>query len=266
MKIITLINRDLKMRLFYGRNQIILQFVFFFVITLFYIFVYVLNDLSSSSEWISFERFWNGFSEEDLESFKQSGVFKIPYQWLIYQLLFFLSLRTFFISDLTRSSGFIIIRSGTFRFAISKTISLFLYTTIYILMLIIFIVIVSMVQLLLFDISLSFISSWKTTIIFCLFLIITLFLEALFFEVISILIGEVIAFIALFSFNFLSLFSKNFLLVSNYSMFSRWNESNVLINNLFFISVWVGILGMICFILMKIIVNKVDYIDEKGEK
>ncbi|WP_243292945.1 hypothetical protein [Bacillus sp. FJAT-47783] len=266
MPIFTLIKRDLRMRLYYGRNQIITQIVFFLIITIFFILAFELNDLSTRAEWISIERFWNGFSEVDLEIFKQSGTFQIPYLWLIFQLLYFLSLRTFFTIDLTGSSGFIIIRTGTRRFVISKVISLFLYTTLYILLFLLFIFFVSLMQFLLFHVSLSFISNWKISIIFCLFFILTLFLEALFFEAASLFLGEIIAFIAIFSFNFLSIFSKSAFLVSNYTMFSRWNEATVFRENWFFILIWVCILILFLFAIELFVVNKIDFINEKGEK
>jgi hypothetical protein len=262
----SLIKRDLWMRLYCGRHQIVTQFMFFLIITIFFIVAFGLDDLSERAEWISIERFWNGFSELDLEIFKQSGTFKIPYLWLIFHLLYFLSLRTFFIIDLTSSSGFIIIRTGTRRFVISKVISLFLYTTLYISVFILFILFVSLVQHSLFHVGLSFISNWKISIMFCLFFIFALFLEALFYEVASTFFGEIIAFLALFSFNFLSIFSKNSFLVGNYTMFSRWNEAIVFRENCFFIFVWVCILILLFFILEMIVVKKIDFINEKGER
>lgn len=263
---ITLFKRDLWMRLHYGRYQIATQFVFFLIITIFFILAFGLNELSERSEWISFERVWNGFSEFDLEVFKQSGTFKIPYLWLIFQILFFLSLRTFFIIDLTSSSGFIIIRTGTRKFVTSKVVSLFLYTTIYISVFILFIFFVSLVQFLLFQVSPSYISNWKVYVVFCFFLTFSLFVEALFFEVASIFLGEIIAFIALLSFNFLSIFSKNAFLVGNYTMLSRWNEATALSENSLLTFVWVSILILLFFTLEMIVVQKIDFINEKGER
>lgn len=266
MPILTMIKRDLKMRIFYGRNPIFTQFVFFLTTTIFFIFALEMNDLTKLAEWISIERFWKGFSEIDLETFKQSGTLQIPYLWLFFQLIFFLSLRTFFITDLTNSSGFIIIRAGKKRFIISKAISLFLYTTLYISLFFLFIIFVSLVQYYLFHVSPSFISNWRISIIFFLFLILTLFLEALFFETASLILGEIIAFMVLFSINFLSIFSTNSFLVSNYTIFSRWNESNTLKENCFFLVVWICFLILLIFMIEMLIVKKIDLIDEKGEK
>ena len=239
MSDLSLIRRDLRMRIYYGRNLIATQFVLFLIITSFYVIVFEYNNFSQQMEWISIERFWSGFSEKSLELFKQSGTFQIPYVWLFFQLFYLLSIRTFFLIDLTSSSGVIITRTGIRKFVFSKVISLFLYTVLYVSICMTFILLVSFVQYSLFKVKLSFFTEWDIYLLFYLFLILGLFLEALIFEVLSILLEEIITFITWFCFLILSFFSKNPLLIGNYTMFSRWNESLVFIDNLFLIGIWI---------------------------
>mgnify|MGYP001206740614 CR=1 FL=1 len=266
MPIFSLIQRDLRMRIYYGRAQCFIQMALFLLITVFFVIAFELNHLSQDAEWISVGRFWDGFSEMDLESFKQSGTFHIPYLWLFFQLLYFLSLRTFFLIDLTSNSGMIILRTGVKKFVAGKAISLFLYTWLYVSVLMVFIIFVSTIQFFIYHVHLSWVSHWLVSITFYIFLIISLFLEALIFEFISIFLGEVIGFLSLFSFNFLSIFSKNILLVGNYTMFSRWSESTRFRDNILFVQAWLIVL-MIAVLVMEIIaLSKMDLINEKGEK
>ncbi|PAD39521.1 hypothetical protein [Terribacillus sp. 7520-G] len=262
---LSMIKRDVLMRFHYSKHLVIIQFVLFLLITFFFIFIFELNNISKETEWISISRFWNGFSESDLEEFKRTGEFRIPYLWLVFQLLFFISLRTFFAVDLTKSSGFIIMRTGFRRFVISKIISLLIYTALYISVFLLCIFLVSLLQYLMFGIEPSFITNWKIVSIFYFFLIMALFLEAIFFEIGSVIIGEIITFIIVFTFNFLSIFSKNIFLIGNYTMFSRWSESIMLKQNIITLFSWVGILVLIFFTIEMIIVKKIDLISEKGE-
>jgi hypothetical protein len=261
-----LIKRDLKMRLYYGRKLILTQLLFFVIVTLFYIFVFEVNELTRQAMWVSPARFWNGFSIMDLELFRESGDFHLPFGWLFFQLLFFLSLRTFFVTDLTSSSGFILLRTGLRKFIISKISSLFLYTAIYVCLFMAFIISVSLLQFLLFQVPLSFVLEWRITAVFFVFLIVTLFIEALFFEMITVLIGEILSFLIVFIFNFISMFSTNVLLIGNYSMYSRWEESMVLASHIPFLLVWIVIVFLCCCMAEWLVISRMDILDEKGEK
>ncbi|MFC7747838.1 hypothetical protein [Lentibacillus kimchii] len=260
-----LIKRDVRLRLHHGKNLIIAQFSFFLITTVSFILMFTLNDLNTQMEWLSFEQFWDGFSELDLKMFKQDGTLATPYFWLIFQLLYFLSLRTFFTADLTSSGGLIIIRTGTRKFVMSKVISLLLYTTIYIALFVFYICFVSSIQHFLFDSSMSWKANWETSIIFCIFLILVLFLESLFYELASLMMGDIIPYIILISVNFLSIFSQNIVLVTNYTMFSRWSETGLYSDNTLLMLTWVSSMIILLVLLTLWLVKKIDFVYEKGE-
>ncbi|WP_179867395.1 hypothetical protein [Terribacillus saccharophilus] len=236
------------------------------MVTTFFIAVNEFSGLSKYNEWITFDRFWNGFSEMDLENFRQSGTFKIPYLWLILNIIFFLSLRAFLTSDLTSSGGAIIIRTGIQKFVLSKMISLFVYTASFIMLPLLLVCCISLYQFSIFHVNQSIITDWKLSLIYCFFLIISLFVQALFFEVISIVLGEILAFIIVFGISFMSMFNGSVLLISNYTMFSRWKESLVFIDNVFALFLWLVVLLLLLIKIEMLIVKKMDFINEKGEK
>lgn len=253
------------MRINNGKYQFLAQLAMYIFLVLYLIILFNKGDFSQRVEWVSIKLFWNGFSYADIDMIKNNNYFNMPYLWLFFQLLFFLSLKAFYITDLTNTGGFILIRAGVKRFILSKAISLLLYTFAYVMPFFVLIWVVSSIQFLIFKVKSSIVMEWEIMIPFLFIFIIALFIEAAIYELLTIFLHIKLVYTLIFTIIFLSMFSKNLLLISNYTMFSRWYETEILRQHVIYLLLWCVILIASVLIISLRTIGKIDFINEKGE-
>jgi hypothetical protein len=256
--------RDIILRFQYSKRVFILNILLL-------IFISLINSLPGQTDgliWILIDRLFGGFSYESLEAYSLEGGFFLPYYWLLFQTLFILSLGTFFKDDFITQSEFVIIRTGKKRFVDSKVLSLFIYCIVYIIStLAIVLLITSLLYLFGFqDVysSYSFKNESKVLYLYLFYLIMTLFIEALIFEIVSLKFNQIVGFILIILLLFFSMFNKNVLLFGSYTMLDRWIESNLLLDKSLIIMGWISFIIVILFLTIRILSHNVDLISKKG--
>ena len=263
-----IIKRDITLRYNNAKNALMYNLLILILISLLSILMDEGNDLLV----ILLTKVFGGFSYSSLDDFLSKSGLSLPYYWLLFQTLFILSLGTYFNDDLIQTSEFVIIRTGKERFINSKILSLLIYCFIYIISLLALIVIIALLFYLIgfSDIFTSFyrniieVNSKSIFFIYFFYLGLTLFIEAMFFEFLSLKFNQIVGFISIIFLLFVSMFNRNILLIGSYSMLYRWTESDILINNQVTILIWIFFLIVLLYIVIRTVAYSIDLVSRKG--
>lgn len=255
-----LVKRDFILRLHHAKNILIGNIVLIVFITLIYMYGNFGNDIATHL----LEEVFGGFSYEDLDDFRAGSFLNIPFYWIIFRLLFILSIGTHFQNDLFHSGGFIIVRTGKESFVKSKVFSLFIYVIFYhlfiMISLLLIILIVSMtgyvenIQVLISSLTMK--TFIEVIFPYFIFLMMASSIEGLLFELISIRFHTLVGLLVFMLLLLLSIFTKVIFFVSSYTMFSRWGESNLLDDHRLTIIVWMILLTLFIYLAMKRVVKR----------